>query len=166
MVRLGGDAGLRRGEMIAVRGRDIDFARHVLVIQQNVVGGIEVATKGLKVRRVPMTAALEDLLKRNVETGRGRLLQQGNGEEMSAKMLRVRMKRIQRRAKLTDNGGLHILRHTYCSHLAMAGVPVMEIQRLAGHAHLTTTLRYMHLAPGAEQREAVMKLDALRRTQV
>ncbi len=77
-------------------------------------------------------------------------------------MLRVRMKRIQRRAKLTDNGGLHILRHTYCSHLAMAGVPVMEIQRLAGHAHLTTTLRYMHLAPGAEQREAVTRLDRLR----
>lgn len=162
LVRLGGDAGLRRGEMLGVRDRDADVGRHILVVQENVVSGIEVATKGMKVRRVPLTVALEELLQRNVERGRGRLLQQRSGEEVTAKMLRVRMKHIQRRAGLTDNGGLHILRHTYCSHLAMAGVPVMEIQRLAGHAHLTTTLKYMHLAPGSEQREAVVKLDRLR----
>lgn len=43
----------------------------------------------------------------------------------------------------------HILRHTFCSHLAMRGVPARVIQELAGHASLSTTLRYMHLSPGA-----------------
>ena len=45
--------------------------------------------------------------------------------------------------------GPHILRHTFCSHLAMAGKPARAIQALAGHSSITTTERYMHLAPAA-----------------
>jgi len=163
IVRLGGDAGLRRGEMLGARDSNVDFVRHVLVIQNNVVGDKEVATKGLKVRRVPLTPRLEELLHQAVDQRNGRVLRQTKTTAMTAKMLRVRMKHIQRRAGLTDNGALHILRHTFCSHLAMAGVPVMEIQRLAGHAHLNTTLRYMHLAPNANQAVAINKLDEIRR---
>ena len=44
---------------------------------------------------------------------------------------------------------MHILRHTFCSHLAMRGAPARAIQELAGHADLTTTQRYMHLSPAA-----------------
>lgn len=47
------------------------------------------------------------------------------------------------------NGGVHILRHTFCAHLAMRGAPVRAIQNLAGHADLTMTMRYMHLSPAA-----------------
>jgi integrase len=42
-----------------------------------------------------------------------------------------------------------MLRHTFCSHLAMRGAPARAIQELAGHADLTTTQRYMHLSPAA-----------------
>ena len=42
-----------------------------------------------------------------------------------------------------------MLRHTFCSHLAMNGVPVRAIQEVAGHRHLSTTMRYMHLSPAA-----------------
>ncbi len=45
--------------------------------------------------------------------------------------------------------GPHILRHTFCSHLAMRGAPSRVIQALAGHRSITTTERYMHLAPHA-----------------
>lgn len=40
-----------------------------------------------------------------------------------------------------------VITTTFCSHLAAAGVPAKAIQELAGHADLSTTLRYMHLAP-------------------
>ena len=35
--------------------------------------------------------------------------------------------------------GVHILRHTLCSHLSMKGAPARAIQELAGHADLSTT---------------------------
>jgi hypothetical protein len=42
-----------------------------------------------------------------------------------------------------------VLRHTFCSHLAMRGAPARAIQELAGHQELGTTQRYMHLSPAA-----------------
>jgi len=57
------------------------------------------------------------------------------------------------------SGRLHILRHTFCSRLAMRGVQVMAIKELAGHASLSTTMRYMHLSPCAK-RDAILMLDA------
>jgi site-specific recombinase XerD len=59
----------------------------------------------------------------------------------------------QKRAGLQATGGLHILRHTFCSHLAMQGGAGEgdPFQELAGHADLSTTMRYMHLSPAATQ---------------
>lgn len=51
-----------------------------------------------------------------------------------------------RRAGL--DGGLHTLRHTYISHLVMAGVPLRTVQKLAGHSTIAVTERYAHLTPG------------------
>lgn len=50
------------------------------------------------------------------------------------------------------SGALHILRHTFCSHLAAKGAPALSIQKLAGHKSLSTTLGYMHLANGGTER--------------
>jgi integrase len=44
-----------------------------------------------------------------------------------------------------------ILRPTFCSHLALRRAPAKAIQELAGHEHLTTMLRYMHLSPAARR---------------
>jgi site-specific recombinase XerD len=52
--------------------------------------------------------------------------------------------------------GVHILRHSFCSHLAMRGAAGKAIQELAGHQELGTTQRYMHLSP--EARESAIKL--------
>jgi site-specific recombinase XerD len=53
------------------------------------------------------------------------------------------------RAAKLKHRGVHVLRHTFCSHLAMRGAPARAIQELAGHADLRTTQRYMHLSPAA-----------------
>lgn len=164
LVRLGGDAGLRRGELIGLRGENVDLRRQMLSVSHNVVRDIDVDTKGLKIRRIPMSQGLADLLQKHFAGGRGHLLRQADGETTTPKILRRQMARIELDAGLDGMGHLHILRHTFCSHLAMAGVPVLEIQRLAGHAHLTTTMKYMHLAPNADQRTAVGLLDKLRAT--
>ena len=58
------------------------------------------------------------------------------------------LEKVARRANLRNNGP-HILRHTFCSHLAMRGAPARAIQELAGYRDLATTQRYMHLSPNA-----------------
>ena len=67
---------------------------------------------------------------------------------LTRQIVQTRAKRAARKAALM-HGGVHILRHTFCSHLAMRGAPARAIQELAGHADLTMTQRYMHLTPAA-----------------
>ncbi len=83
---------------------------------------------------------------------------EGNGNLISANTLRSWMQRAQARAGLPLTSGVHILRHTFCSHLAMHGAPVRAIQELAGHADLSTTMRYMHLSP-ASLNQAIRLLE-------
>ena len=56
--------------------------------------------------------------------------------------------------------GWHVLRHTFCSHLAMRGAAAKAVQDLAGHQSIAVTNRYMHLAPGA-LRTAIDLLEPL-----
>jgi integrase len=178
LVLLGGSVGMRRGEIIALQWSDLDLVRRTAHIRTAIWSGIEDTPKGNRARKVPLTpevvAALkaqraavgELLVKQNPDA---RVLLDDGGGELSNRTVRNWLRRAQSRAGLPlegkakrakDKGGaIHILRHTFCSHLAMAGVPAKAIQQLAGHQHLKTTMRYMHLSP-ANRNEA---MDALAR---
>jgi len=62
-----------------------------------------------------------------------------------------------------DNFRFHDLRHTFASHLVMSGVDLMTVKELLGHATLTMTMRYSHLAPDHRMR-AIKTLDFAYRT--
>ena len=66
--------------------------------------------------------------------------------------------RAARQANLS-NVGVHVLRHTFCSHLAMRGAGARAIQELAGHQDLATTQRYMHVSLAAIE-SAISLLDS------
>lgn len=159
LVLLGGDAGLRRGEIIALEWPDVDLRRGLLTIERSEWKGKVTETKGLKYRVVPLTKRLQAALASNRHLRGERVLYSDETPSVTAKVLQKWMANAQRRAGLRANGALHILRHTFCSHLAMRGAPALSIQRLAGHEDLQTTLGYMHLAKGETER-AIRLLDA------
>ena len=151
-ILLGGDAGLRRGEIVALRQADVDLRRRQLRVELNDWKGIIDTPKGGRSRVVPMTDALWEALAKNRHLRGDRVLTSDDGPPVAGHTLHDWVERAQRRAGLAATGNMHILRHTFCSHLAMRGAPAKAIQDLAGHQHLSTTMRYMHLSPSERER--------------
>jgi integrase len=149
LVLLAGDAGLRCGEIRALRWSSIDFGRGLLTVERAYSLDQVLTPKGDKIRAVPMTTRLREALQKARETSEHKnVLVTLDGGVPHPCTIREWLNRAQREAKL-DEKGPHTLRHTFCSHLAMTGAHVMEIKMLAGHAELETTQRYMHLSPRA-----------------
>lgn len=151
LVLLGGDAGLRRGEIIALEQSDCDTRRGILHVSRSEWKGHVTLPKGGRGRQVNMTDQLKAALVANKHLRGDRVIWRDDGfDKVTAVLFAKWMRRAQRRAGLKVTGGLHILRHTFCSRLAMAGAPALAIKELAGHTSLTTTMRYMHLSPAAK----------------
>jgi site-specific recombinase XerD len=100
------------------------------------------------VRYVPLTRRLAHALRAHRHLRAARVLCRENGRPFAEHHLKDLLAKVGRRANVRSNGP-HILRHTFCSHLAMKGAPARAIQELAGHRDLATTQRYMHLSPSA-----------------
>ncbi len=157
-VLLGGDAGLRAGEVIGLELPDVSRANKLITVERQVWRSVVDTPKGGRGRPVPMTDKLAAALAAVRHLRRTRVLLQDDGSELTAKALRSWMKSAQRLAGLKPTGNFHILRHTFCSHLAMRGANPKTIQELAGHTNLSTTMRYMHLAEGQKE-QAIRLLD-------
>jgi integrase len=147
LVLLAGSAGLRRGEIQELKWTDIDFIRKQIRVERNIWRKVVDTTKGGRHRIVPLTPELAAALHAYRHLKGPLVLYSLKGKPLSNRTIRNWLARAQKRANLEPNGGIHILRHTFCSHLAMAGVPVKAIQELAGHRDIKTTMKYMHLSP-------------------
>ena len=123
---LGGDAGLRRGELIGLRWCDVDLKRRQITVRQAAWQGVVDVPKGGRERIVEMTAALYDALKCHQHLRSERVL-------------------------CCDDGSVAT---------AIAGAPAHAIQSAAGHADLSTTMRYMHLSKTGRG-DAIRMLDGL-----
>ena len=104
-----------------------------------------------------MTATLREALRAAKHLKAPTVLCAPDGSILTQKMVRVVVGRAARKANLQS--GVHRLRHTFCSHLAMHGIPARTIQEMAGHQDLTTTMRYMHMSPKSMD-AAVLALDS------
>lgn len=148
IVLLGGEAGLRCGEMIGLEWRDVDFVKRQLCIERSEWRGHVTVPKGGRLRHVPMTARLAVALREHRHLRSRRVLCQEDRSPLTQDMVGDHVRRAARDAGVAVSGA-HRLRHTFCSHLAMRGAPARAIQELAGHQDLITTQRYMHLSQAA-----------------
>lgn len=101
-----------------------------------------------RLRYVPLTVSLAAALKAQRHLRGARVLCEADGRPLPQKVMQCLVRRAAKRAKLSHEG-IHVLRHTFCSHLAMHGAPARAIQELAGHKDLSMTQRYMHPSPAA-----------------
>jgi integrase len=148
VVLLGGEAGLRRGEIAALEWGDVDLKKRQICVQRAVWKGHTEAPKGGRLRYVPLTQRLTAALQAARHLRSGLVFADHHGKAVNEKIIADHVDHSARAAKLKHRG-VHVLRHSFCSHLAMRGAPARAIQELAGHADLRTTQRYMHLSPAA-----------------
>ncbi|MCH9687649.1 MAG: site-specific integrase [Deltaproteobacteria bacterium] len=147
-VLLGGEAGLRCGEMIALQWGDIDLRAGKLTVERQVWRGHEGPPKGGRARVLPLAPRLRKALSTYRHVDGPNILWSSSRRPPCAKTVHGWLNKAERAANLAENSP-HMLRHTFCSHLAMNGVSIREMQQLAGHKSIETTQRYMHLAPSA-----------------
>lgn len=135
-------AGLRVSEVCALHVGDIESApdRMCLKVRQ---------AKGGKDRYSLLSPRLLETLRLYWQTSRPRTWlfpnKAGDGPMTDQTAQRIYWAACDR-AGLTDAAGIHTLRHSFATHLLEAGVDLHTIQRLLGHGHISTTMRYLHLA--------------------
>lgn len=156
-VVVAGEAGLRLGEILALEWGDIDVKAGLLTVMRTDWRGHVGAPKSGQARKVPLTARAVAALK-GIRHLKGKLVFcWEDGSPWTFTTMRAGLNRQQKRAGIRVTGW-HVLRHTFCSHLAMRGAVPKAIQDLAGHQSVAVTNRYMHLAPG-ELRKAIALLE-------
>jgi integrase len=158
LVRVAAYAGLRLGELLALRWSDADFAGHALTVARAMSLGVESSPKSGRIRRVPLpdqaAVALDRLSRReHFTTPADRVFCNALGRALDGSAVRKRFKRTRDAAGLRPLR-LHDLRHTHGSLLAAAGIDLVSIQVVMGHSALSTTSRYLHARPASEQAAA------------
>jgi len=135
-------AGLRVSEAIALKVSDIDADRMTIRIEQG---------KGAKDRYAPLSARLLQELRTYRKITPPRVWLFANRQDTRPIDVTVAQKTYMLatlRAGIVKQGGIHALRHAFATHLLEAGKDVHTVQRLLGHRHVTTTMRYFHLSQG------------------
>jgi len=156
-------AGLRRGELQALRWDDVDLAKGVIRIERawDVREG-EIEPKSRAGRRaVPIATVLRDYLVEHKQriNGDGLVFGRPDGKAFDGSTVDARAKASWRNAGL-ESITLHEARHTFASLMIAAGVNAKALATYMGHASVTITYdRYGHLMPGNED-EAAALLDA------
>ena len=154
--------GLRLSELTHLRAEHIDSAADRMCI--HVVCG-----KGGKDRYVPLEPGALELLRawwRIAPSGPWLFAASRDGQRVMDIECAQRWYRAAcAHAAITKRGGIHSLRHCYATHLLEAGVDLHSLQQWLGHKHVSTTMRYLHLArpdaPEGARREPLKLLSAL-----
>jgi integrase/recombinase XerD len=134
-------AGLRVSELCHLKVGDIDSARMTIRVEQG---------KGAKDHYTLLSPRLLRELRRYWVGQRPKEWLFSATRDVNQPIGMATAQKIfyaaKRRAGIGKDCGIHGLRHAFATHLLEAGVDIHTIQRLMGHGHISSTLRYFHLA--------------------
>ena len=133
-------AGLRVSEVVGLQLRHLDAQRMSLRVEQG---------KGAKDRDTLLSPRLLEELRaywRQYRPARWLFPARDGQRPMDVSTAQKFYTAAKQRAGITKRGGIHALRHAFATHLLEGGTDLHTIQRLLGHGHLGTTMRYFHLA--------------------
>ena len=137
------DCALRVSEACRLRWDDISFDRKMLFVYQG---------KGAKDRYVPISNQMLVVLKayRNKYPSEDYIFKTLGSktapQRITPPYVRTILKHALKRVALDHSITIHDLRHSAATHLLENGENIMQVQKRLGHARLTTTMVYLHIA--------------------
>ena len=139
MLSLIYSAGLRRSELLNMRIEHIDSKRMQLTIKKS---------KGGKDRITPLSETILELLRQYYQEYKPKdyLFEGQSGEQYSERSLALVLKKACHLAGIKKQVNLHMLRHSYATHLLESGTDLRYIQELLGHKSSRTTEIYTHVS--------------------
>jgi site-specific recombinase XerD len=151
--------GVRVNEVVSIKCQDVDLPSC----------SVRIVGKGRRERQVYLTNEwIQGLTRAYLETRERlgiqhcQLLFNSRHDPLTPAAMRSRLVKAARGAGLDARVTPHMLRHTAATQLIEAGVDIRYIQRLLGHASLSTTEIYTHVSDGALRR-VVSDADVLGR---
>lgn len=132
-------AGLRIGELLALRVKDIDSDRMQIRIQQG---------KGQKDRYSILSAKVLEMLREYVKKYHPKefLFEGQGGGPYSASSIQALMRKHKKVCNINKQATPHTLRHSFATHLLDNGTDIRFIQELLGHKHISTTQIYTQVS--------------------
>ena len=141
--------GLRFSELVALQWDCVDFEQEVIEVRRSLCKGtnsIIETTKSGKTRMIGMNSTLKSVLQKLKLNSPGKLVfSHEDGRKFRYEYLRKWFFKHQKEAGVR-RVGIHGIRHSFASHFVMGGGNVYELKELLGHADISTTMRYAHLA--------------------
>lgn len=145
-VCLAGEAGLRVGEIKALRWReDVDMIARTITVRQQTCNGVTTTPKGRTRRTIPMTTRLYEALKAMSTIREGFVVRNLDGSQKTDAEATWAIDRICRKARLPVHYW-HRLRHCFGTHAALFGVNPWRLQGWMGHKRIEETMLYVHVA--------------------
>ena len=143
LIKVAFYTGLRLSELINLRVKNVDTKEGFLT-----VGGDGYKTKSRRIREVALSNQVLKLLDEISDNKKPDDLIFGKTKKIpyTADHVTRVFKKAVRKNKLNDKIHFHTCRHSYITHLANSNdIPLPVVQKLAGHASITTTMRYVHV---------------------
>lgn len=134
--------GMRYGEIIALRKKNVDLKRGIICVERSANG----STKSRKVRYIPINSKLMKVLEEQMKKTDSELVFPDENGQMRSTDFRTEMKNAAKKAGLRKIR-FHDLRHTFASNFVIKGGNLLSLQKILGHSTISMTLRYAHLAP-------------------
>jgi len=140
LVTLGVHTGMRRGELLGLRWDNVNLDRGLITLQQS---------KTLKIKAIPINeSAREALIWLDKHRYGDHVFMYHWQKPIGKANVQKSIDRVCSKAGI-DDFTFHGTRHTFGSHLVMAGVDLATVSKLMGHTKINMTMRYAHLAPQA-----------------
>jgi site-specific recombinase XerD len=139
IIMLAYACGLRVSEVVSLKVRHIDGKRKMLFIERG---------KGKKDRIVSLSPNMLIMLREYYKQYKPKdYLFEGQfeNEHLTTRSIQNVLQKAKEKAGIKQDGSMHMLRHSFATHLLDKGIDVVFIQKLLGHNDIKTTLKYLHV---------------------